>query len=74
MERLKTDLARDETLLEELERLGGEPEVYARWARARGYELTPDQARELLHHCLSPSEEDLEMVAGGWADGNSGRE
>jgi hypothetical protein len=69
--RLLHKLSADPRGFDELERLEGKPEAWQAWARVRGYDLSLDEARELLLSRQELDDDDLERAAGGW-DGTTG--
>jgi predicted ribosomally synthesized peptide with nif11-like leader len=52
-------------LLEELQSLLQDPNAVIRWARERGYPLTPEDVAELQGCDQELSEDELDKVAGG---------
>lgn len=52
-------------LLEELRSLLQDPDAVRRWARERGYDLTPEDVAELQRCDQELSDDDLDKVAGG---------
>ncbi len=75
MDRLLADLQTHPYLLTELRSLGTDPDQATLWARDKGYDLTPQELRELADSDQELSDEDLEEVAGGeedWTPGGTG--
>ena len=75
LERFLSDLQRDPELMEEFRSLAEDPKVWVRWATAKGYEVTLEEAVELENTYSEISDEDLEQAAGGWSgdgDGDGG--
>jgi hypothetical protein len=67
LDRLLGDLQKNPALFEELQGLDNDVETWARWANAKGYHFTPDEARNLAASYNGEiDEDDLEKVAGGW--------
>jgi predicted ribosomally synthesized peptide with nif11-like leader len=67
LDRLLGDLQQDRALFDEFQGLGNDVEAWARWANAKGYQFTADEARELADSYSGEiAEDDLEKVAGGW--------
>lgn len=67
------DLQKDPAGLEALRNLLVDPEAVVRWAEARGYRLTREQAEQLAETDQELPDEDLEQVAGGddgWGSGS----
>ena len=71
VERFLTDLQGDAGLRQELETLGQDTEACVRWANAKGYAFTSEQALELGAFDADLSDDDLEQVAGGWCGNES---
>jgi predicted ribosomally synthesized peptide with nif11-like leader len=66
-ERFLNDLQENADLRGEFEALDSNPETWIRWANARGYRLTREEASELADsRDMDISDDDLEQVAGGW--------
>lgn len=63
LNRLLGDLRKTPDMLEELK--GTDPEAVIRWAGARGYDLTPGEAEELVASDRELSDDELEEAAGG---------
>ncbi len=70
LERFTTDYERDPALAEGFAELGDDPQGWARLAREKGYEITPDEAGSLLSSRRELSDDELDEVAGGW-DGDT---
>ncbi len=66
IERFLSDLQNNAGLRQELADLGQDMEACVRWANAKGYVFTLDEARETGAFDSDLSEDDLEQVAGGW--------
>ena len=66
VERFLADLQSDAGLRQELETLGQDTEACVRWANAKGYAFTSEEALELGAFDADLSDDDLEQVAGGW--------
>lgn len=71
VERFLSDLQSDAGLRQELETLGQETEASIRWANAKGYAFTSEEAHELGAFDADLSNDDLEQVAGGWCGNES---
>lgn len=71
VERFLTDLRTDAGLRQELENLGQDTEARVRWANAKGYAFTSEEALELGTFDEDLSDDDLEKVAGGWCGNES---
>jgi len=65
LSRLSEEINHNHGLRMALEDLGGQPDEIVRWARVKGYELTPDEV-EGLSVAEELSDDDLDAVAGGW--------
>lgn len=63
--RLLEDVRKDPCLKDESRNLAGDPEVALCWARGKGYDLTPEDIRELLDSDRELSDDDLDQAAGG---------
>jgi predicted ribosomally synthesized peptide with nif11-like leader len=60
-------LQQNASFREEFEALDANPETWIRWANAKGYELSREDAGRLAEsRDLDISDDDLENVAGGW--------
>jgi predicted ribosomally synthesized peptide with nif11-like leader len=69
LERLILDLQRDSALRAELQRFGEDVEHAVRQAMEKGYQLTRQDAEELIRSFQELSDEDLDKAAGGaWND------
>lgn len=67
LEAFLSDLQQNVSLREELQALDPNPETWIRWANAKGYELTQEDAGRLAEsRDLDISDDELENVAGGW--------
>lgn len=67
LEGFLNDLQQDARLRAEFEALPPDPESWVRWAIAKGYSLTREDADRLAEsRDLDISDDDLENVAGGW--------
>jgi hypothetical protein len=67
LDRLLGDLQKNPALFEEFQGLGNDIETWARWANAKGYQFTADEATALSDSYSGEiPEDDLEKVAGGW--------
>jgi predicted ribosomally synthesized peptide with nif11-like leader len=66
IDRFLSDLQNDAGLRQELAGLGQDMEACVRWANAKGYSFTLDEARALGGFDADLSDDDLEKVAGGW--------
>jgi predicted ribosomally synthesized peptide with nif11-like leader len=66
VDRFLTDLQKDAGLRQELADLGQDMEACVRWANAKGYAFSLDEAHEMGVFDADLSEDDLEKVAGGW--------
>ena len=71
VERFLSDLQRNAGLRQELAELGADTEACVRWANAKGYAFTLDEAIEIGAFDSDLSEDDLEKVAGGWCANES---
>lgn len=71
VERFLSDLQSDAGLRQELADLGQDREACVRWANAKGYWFTLDEALETGAFDSDLSEDDLEKVAGGWCANES---
>jgi predicted ribosomally synthesized peptide with nif11-like leader len=72
-ERFLSDLQRDPELMEEFRSLAEDAQIWVRWASAKGYDITPEEAAELEETYSEISDDDLEQAAGGWSgDGGGG--
>lgn len=71
-DRFLSDLQRDPELMEEFRSLSEEPEIWVRWAGAKGYEITLEEATELEETHSEISDDDLEQAAGGWTGSGGG--
>jgi predicted ribosomally synthesized peptide with nif11-like leader len=58
-------LRNDPRLLDESRTLLRNPEAALRWAREKGYHLTPADIQELLDSDRELSDDDLDQAAGG---------
>jgi predicted ribosomally synthesized peptide with nif11-like leader len=67
VDRFMSDLGRDPELLREFRRLADDLGEAVRWANARGYDFTRDEAATIYRRG-ELSDDDLDMVAGGWTD------
>lgn len=67
LERFTADLRSDAGLAEEFTSLGDDPEAWVRWASAKGYRLSLEEATGLSSSYSELPDEDLEKVAGGWS-------
>lgn len=65
LSRFLEDLRNEPRLLEESRTLLRDPEAALRWAREKGYHLTPADIQELLNSDRELSDDDLEQAAGG---------
>ena len=65
-DRFLTDLQNDAGLRQELENLGQDIEACVRWANAKGYAFTREEAETIGAFDADLSDDDLEQVAGGW--------
>ena len=65
LNRLLGDLQKSSDLLEEAKSVGKDPEAAVRWAGARGYDLTTDEAEELVLSDRELTDDELEDAAGG---------
>lgn len=72
VERFLSDLQRDPELMEEFQSLAEDPKVWVRWATAKGYDITPEEAAELEDTHSEISDDDLEQAAGGWTGDDGG--
>lgn len=75
MDRLLADLQTHPHLLTELRSLAADPDRVAFWAQDKGYDLTPQEVKELAASDQELSDDDLEQVAGGeedWTPGGTG--
>lgn len=75
MDRLLADLQTHPHLLTELRSLDADSDRVAVWAQDKGYDLTPQELKELADSDQELSDVDLEEVAGGqedWAPGGTG--
>jgi predicted ribosomally synthesized peptide with nif11-like leader len=70
-QRFLTDLQNDAGLRQELENLGQDTEACVRWANAKGYTFTREEAQDLGAFDTDLSDDDLEQVAGGWCGNES---
>ena len=69
LERLLSDLKRDEPLRGDFHRLGGDLEPTVRLAAAKGYRLTREEVAELVQGFRELSDDELDQAAGGaWND------
>lgn len=66
VDRFLTDLQKDSGLRQELADLGQDVEACVRWANAKGYAFTLEEALAVGAFDEDLSEDDLEKVAGGW--------
>jgi predicted ribosomally synthesized peptide with nif11-like leader len=66
VDRFLTDLQKDAGLRQELADLGQDMEACVRWANAKGYAFTLDEAQAVGAFDADLSDDDLEKVAGGW--------
>lgn len=72
-DRFLSDLQRDPELMEEFRSLSEDPQVWVRWAAAKGYEISQEEAADLEDTYSEISDDDLEQAAGGWSgDGDDG--
>jgi predicted ribosomally synthesized peptide with nif11-like leader len=71
VERFLTDLQNDAGLRQELENLGQDTDACVRWANAKGYAFTREEAQTLGAFETGLSDDDLEQVAGGWCGNES---
>ena len=68
-DRLMEDLRGDFGLAEEVRRLADDPDAAIRWAAAKEYQLTRQDAERLFRSCDGLSDDELDKVAGGaWND------
>jgi len=65
LNRFLEDLRNEPRLLEESRALLRDPEAALRWAREKGYHLTPADIQELLDSDRELSDDDLDQAAGG---------
>jgi predicted ribosomally synthesized peptide with nif11-like leader len=65
LSRFLEDLRNEPRLLEESRALLRDPEAALRWAREKGYHLTPADIQELLDSDRELSDDDLDQAAGG---------
>ncbi|HEY0510331.1 MAG TPA: Nif11-like leader peptide family RiPP precursor [Thermoanaerobaculia bacterium] len=66
-ERFLSDLQDDAGLRDDFQALDSNPDTWVRWANAKGYSFTRDEATRLADsHASEISDDDLEKVAGGW--------
>lgn len=72
LELLLSDLQRDPELMEEFRSLADDPEVWVRWASAKSYDITVEEARQLEETYSEIDEADLEQAAGGWSGEDGG--
>lgn len=63
--RLLRDLRRDPALRAEAEALGEDADAVVRWAKARGYLLSQEEAASFFASRGELSDDDLDKVAGG---------
>jgi len=66
VDRFLSDLQNHAGLRQELADLGPDTEACVRWANAKGYAFTLQEALDLGAFDPDLSEDDLEQVAGGW--------
>lgn len=71
-ERFLSDLQRDPELMEEFRSLAEDPAIWVRWASAKGYEISQDEAAALEDTYSEISDDDLEQAAGGWSGEDGG--
>jgi predicted ribosomally synthesized peptide with nif11-like leader len=71
VKRLMRDLQRDPEILEELRQIGPNFEAVLKWTRAKDYDLTEAEIRDLLEPDRELSDDELEDAAGGdgWPTG-----
>jgi len=75
LERLMSDLRSDPTLMNEFRALGESREAWVRWGLERGYRFSVQEAEGLAASRGELSDDELDMVAGGWdgtTDGSGG--
>lgn len=61
------ELQKNAGFREEFDALGRDPEAWVRWANAKGFRFTREDADRLAEsRDLDISDDDLENVAGGW--------
>jgi len=75
LERLMSDLRNEPELMKELRALGESRENWVRWAGERGYRFSVQEAEGLATSRGELSDDELDMVAGGWdgtTDGSGG--
>jgi predicted ribosomally synthesized peptide with nif11-like leader len=65
LDRFVADVASDPELMRDFRRLAGDMDSLVRWSNAMGYSFTRDEA-ERLHAEGELTDDDLDMVAGGW--------
>jgi predicted ribosomally synthesized peptide with nif11-like leader len=65
LDRFVSDMERDPELAREFRRLASDVDAAVRWANVRGYQFTREEA-DRVHRLGELSEDDLDMVAGGW--------
>jgi predicted ribosomally synthesized peptide with nif11-like leader len=65
LNRFLEDLRKDSHLLNESRTLLRNPDAALRWAREKGYHLTPADIQELLDSDRELSDDDLDQAAGG---------
>lgn len=68
-------LRREPKLRMEIGPLVGRPEALLQWACEKGFDLTDQEARQLIDSLNELSDDDLDKVAGGedaWGSGSTG--
>ncbi|HEX6861725.1 MAG TPA: Nif11-like leader peptide family RiPP precursor [Thermoanaerobaculia bacterium] len=65
LNRLLGDLQKSPDLLEEWKGMAQDPEAAARWAGARGYDLTTGEVEDLVASDRELTDDELEDAAGG---------
>jgi predicted ribosomally synthesized peptide with nif11-like leader len=65
LDRFFSDLDRDVALAQEFRQLAADLDAAVRWANARRYDFTREEV-EARVHAGDLSDDDLDMVAGGW--------
>jgi predicted ribosomally synthesized peptide with nif11-like leader len=66
LDRFVADVAKDPELMRDFRRLAGDMDSLVRWSNAMGYGFTRAEAERLSAEG-ELSDDDLDMVAGGWS-------
>lgn len=72
LERFLSDLQRDPELMEEFRSLAEDAGIWVRWASAKGYDITQEEAADLEDTYTEICDDDLEHAAGGWTGDEPG--